>query len=101
MAWIRAIGEVRSDLYFTGARVARIDMHVYVSGAELKISTLRRGSKVIVKVTNSAPSGSGQPGHGLALVNVRERLFLLHDVQAQFRTAFRDGVFQVRLEVPA
>ena len=72
-----------------------------VSGAVLKISTLRRGSMVIVKVTNSAPSGSGQPGHGLALVNVRERLFLLHDVQAQFRTAFRDGVFQVRLEVPA
>ena len=72
-----------------------------VSGALLKISTLRRGGKVVVKVTNSAPSGGGQPGHGLALANVRERLFLLHDVQARFKTMFRDGVFQVRLEVPA
>ena len=72
-----------------------------VSGARLKIATLRRGSKVVIKVTNSAPAGSGQPGHGLALANVRERLFLLHDVQAQFKTAFKDGVFQVRLEIPA
>ena len=70
------------------------------SGAELKISTLRRGSTVVIKVTNSAPAGAGQPGHGLALANVRERLFLLHDVQAQFKTAFKDGLFQVRLEIP-
>ena len=72
-----------------------------VGGALLKIATLRRGGKVIVKVTNSAPLGGGQPGHGLALANVRERLFLLHDMQAQFKTAFKDGVFQVRLEIPA
>lgn len=72
-----------------------------VSGAQLKISTLRRGSTVVIKVSNSAPSGGGQPGHGLALANVQERLFLLHDVQAQFKTAFKDGVFQVRLEIPA
>ena len=70
------------------------------SGAELKISTLRRGSTVVIKITNSAPAGAGPPGHGLALANVRERLFLLHDVQAQFKTAFKDGLFQVRLEIP-
>lgn len=72
-----------------------------VSGALVKISTRRRGGTVVVKVTNSAPSGGGQPGHGLALVNVRDRLFLLHDVRARFKTAFKDGVFQVRLEIPA
>jgi len=71
------------------------------SGAQLKISTLRRGSMVVVKVTNSTPAGVGERGHGLALANVRERLHLLHDVQAQFRVVFKDGVFQVRLEVPA
>ncbi len=70
-------------------------------GAELKISTQRRGSSVIIKVTNSTPAGAGERGHGLALANVRERLLLLHDVQAQFKTAFKDGVFQVRLEIPA
>ncbi len=70
------------------------------SGAQLKISTLRRGSSVVVKVTNSTPAGVGERGHGLALANVRERLALLHDVEAKFKTVFKDGVFQVRLEVP-
>ncbi|MDO9359784.1 MAG: histidine kinase [Polaromonas sp.] len=70
------------------------------SGAQVKIATERRGSTVVVKVTNSTPAGAGESGHGLALANVRERLALLHDVQAQFKTVFRDGVFQVRLEIP-
>ena len=70
------------------------------SGAQIWISTLRRGSRVVVKVTNSAPSGCGLPGNGLALINVRERLLLLHDVQARFKTATKDGLFQVRLEIP-
>ena len=69
-------------------------------GAQIKISTERRGSVVVLKVTNSTPAGVGERGHGLALANVRERLALLHDVQAQFKTVFKDGVFQVRLEIP-
>ena len=69
-------------------------------GAQVKISTIRRGRMVVLKVTNTTPAGSGERGHGLALANVRERLALLHDVQAQFKTAFQDGVFQVRLELP-
>ena len=71
------------------------------SGAQIKISTLRRGSTVLIKVTNSVPGGPGRAGHGLALTNVRERLFLLHDVQARFRAVFENGLFQVRLEIPA
>ena len=69
-------------------------------GAQVKISTVRRGSVVVLKVTNSTPAGVGERGHGLALANVRERLALLHDVQAQFKTAFKDNIFQVRLEIP-
>ncbi len=71
------------------------------SGAQVKILTLRRGNVVIVKVTNTSPAGAGEPGHGLALANVRDRLVLLHDVHARFQTARKDGVFQVRLEIPA
>jgi len=70
------------------------------AGAQVKISTVRRGGRVVLKVTNSSPAGVGERGHGLALANVRERLALLHDVQAQFKTVFRDGMFQVRLEIP-
>ncbi|MDB5963578.1 MAG: histidine kinase internal region [Polaromonas sp.] len=71
------------------------------SGAQVRVSSLRRGGVVIIKVTNSSPSGVGERGNGLALANVRERLVLLHDVQARFQTVLKDGVFQVRLEVPA
>lgn len=70
-------------------------------GAQLHIATQRRGDVVVIKVTNTVPAGTGAAGHGLALANVRERLALLHDVEGQFRHSLRDGVFQVRLELPA
>ena len=65
------------------------------------MSTERRGSTVVIKVTNTVPGGQGAGGNGLALANVRDRLHLLHDVQCRFQTALKDGVYQVRLEVPA
>ena len=71
------------------------------SGADVKITTLRRGSVVVIRVTNTVPAGIGKAGMGLALDNVRDRLHLLHDVQAQFQTILKDGMFQVRMEVPA
>ena len=71
-----------------------------VSGATVRVTTQRRGSIVVIKVTNTVPNGTGERGHGVALANVRDRLKLLHDVQGQFQTAFRDGVFQVRIEIP-
>ena len=71
------------------------------AGADVKITTQKRGSVVVIKVTNTVPAGQGKPGHGVALDNVRDRLRLLHDVQAQFQTALIDGRYQVRMEVPA
>ncbi len=70
------------------------------NGAQVKVSTQRRGSMVVVKVTNTVPAGQGRRGNGVALDNVRDRLRLLHDVQGQFQTALKDGVFQVRMEIP-
>jgi len=70
------------------------------SGADIRISTQRRGGNVVIKVTNTVPGGQGLPGHGLALDNVRDRLYLLHDVHGQFRAALRDGLYQVRIEIP-
>ena len=70
-------------------------------GARVRISSQRRGQRVVIKVTNTVPSGPGVQGHGVALANVRDRLRLLHDWQGQFRHGLRDGVFQVRIEVPA
>jgi two-component system sensor histidine kinase AlgZ len=70
-------------------------------GATVRVSTRRRGSVVVIKVTNTVPAGAGAPGHGVALDNVRDRLRLLHDVQGRFRSGLVDGVYQVRMEVPA
>lgn len=70
-------------------------------GADVKITTQRRGGSVVIKVTNTVPAGQGRPGNGVAQKNVRERLRLLHDVQAQFQTVLQDGLYQVRIEVPA
>lgn len=71
-----------------------------MAGADIRISTQRRGGRVVIKVTNTVPAGQGEPGMGLALANVRERLALMHDVQAVFQSALLNGVYQVRLEVP-
>lgn len=71
-----------------------------VSGAEVHISTQRRGSRVVIKVTNTVPAGPGQCGQGMALRNVRDRLGLMHDVQGQFSTSKKADVYQVRIEVP-
>jgi len=71
------------------------------TGARVKVSTQRRGGVVVIKVSNTLPAGQGEPGNGVAQANVRDRLRLLHDVQGQFQTALMDGVYQVRMEVPA
>ena len=71
------------------------------TGADIKVSTQRRGSRVVIKVSNTTPVAESERGNGLALDNVRERLSLLHDVQAQFQSGLKDGVFQVRMELPA
>ena len=70
------------------------------AGAELRISTERRGGIVVIKVANTVPGGQGAPGHGLAQANVRDRLNLLHDVQGRFQAVLKDGVYQVRIEIP-
>lgn len=71
------------------------------TGAQVKVSTQLRGSRVVIKVTNTVPAGQGERGNGVALANVRARLRLLHDVQGQFRAGLKNGVYQVRIELPA
>jgi two-component system sensor histidine kinase AlgZ len=75
------------------------------SGAEVSISTERRGDKVIIKVRNTLPDGVSPQvpsrGSGMALANVRDRLSLLHDVRGHFRSGPKNGAYLVRIEVPA
>jgi two-component system, LytTR family, sensor histidine kinase AlgZ len=63
---------------------------------------VQRGQAVVV-VSNSLggpQDGPANPGHGMALHNVRERLRLLHDVAAEC-TVWQEGhLFHVRLVLP-
>jgi two-component system sensor histidine kinase AlgZ len=56
------------------------------NGGQVTVTTQRQRGQVVVTVSNTlaAPEeGVANPGHGMALHNVRERLRLLHDVAAQ------------------
>jgi len=75
-------------------------------GAKLRIRTERRGSMVLIEVINSLPPlrWADQPlprGHGIALDNVRDRLRLLHDMQAQFSAGMDQKSYRVRIAIPA
>ena len=75
-------------------------------GGKLRVLTELRGSRVVVRITNTLPGTDtrtdGLPrGHGIALDNVRARLALLHDVQGEFSAGVQDGLYQVRITLPA
>ncbi|MFN3440392.1 MAG: sensor histidine kinase [Acidovorax sp.] len=78
-------------------------------GGRLRVLTELRGSRVVVRITNTLPpkegkNGKGEEhstkGHGIALANVRARLALLHDVQGEFTAGVQDGLYQVRITLP-
>jgi two-component system sensor histidine kinase AlgZ len=74
-------------------------------GGKLRVLTELRGSRVVVRITNTLPpshiKNDGAPrGHGIALANVRARLALLHDVQGEFTAGEQDGLYQVRITLP-
>ncbi len=71
-----------------------------LSGGTVRVrAKLRHGSATVV-ISNSLPDTPGQPGAGIALANVRERLSLLHDFGASLETWRSDGQFHARVMVP-
>ena len=77
-------------------------------GGRLRVLTELRGSRVVVRITNTLPpkdtpdeACAASKGHGIALANVRARLALLHDVQSEFTAGVQDGLYQVRITLPA
>ena len=62
-------------------------------------AAVERG-QVAVTVSNTVPDEPSTPGNGMALLNVRERLRLLHDVGAQCTAWREDDVFHARIVLP-
>jgi len=79
-------------------------------GGWVRVSTHVKAGQAVLTITNSIPShpqAASTAGHGIALRNVRQRLRLMHDVEASFsagvhkgETAEHASVYVVRVSVP-
>lgn len=70
-------------------------------GARIEVRAWCRAGRVGIEVRNTVPGGPGEPGLGLGLRSVHERLSLLHDVQVRQHIGLHNGWFGVRLDWPA
>ena len=70
------------------------------AGGLVRVRTRLRLGRAEITIDNSVGTSASRPGHGLALANVRERLRLLHDLDAQFDVYQGGGRYRVRIVVP-
>ncbi len=71
------------------------------AGGDLHIRTQLHRGQALISITNTLPQGPSRSGQGMALRNVRERLFLLHDVTMRFEAGeIEGGRYRVRIAVP-
>lgn len=71
----------------------------------VRITIARSIDRIDISVVNPIPilmtgDKAPTPGNHMALDNIRERLALLHDVEAQLTTSEARGFFEVRLRFP-
>ncbi|KNZ33517.1 MAG: histidine kinase [Methylibium sp. NZG] len=69
-------------------------------GGAIRVRTRVNLGRAVVSIVNSVPAAGSRPGNGMALVNVRERLRLMHDVAASFDTRQEGGMFRVQIVLP-
>jgi two-component system sensor histidine kinase AlgZ len=72
------------------------------AGGTIRVRTRAALGRVEILIDSSLPTAGSRPnpGHGLALANVRARLRLLHDLDAQFESGARQDGWRVRIVVP-
>ena len=67
----------------------------------IEIVVSRPGERVRVEIVNPlSATPPVRPGNQMALSNVRERLMLLYDMEADLRAGIEDGRFRLLLEFP-
>jgi two-component system sensor histidine kinase AlgZ len=70
------------------------------AGGVIRVHTRVRLAQAVIQIDNTLSGMPSQPGNGMALVNVRERLRLMHDVAATFSVKSDAGWFRVQIVVP-
>lgn len=71
----------------------------------IEVEVMRKGESIEIFVVNPLPPESdtareNKVGNHMALQNIRERLSLLYDVEAQLSASAKDGRFEVRMHIP-
>jgi two-component system sensor histidine kinase AlgZ len=66
----------------------------------VKIDVERRGNQVAVTISNPWHGEQVRTGHHMGLSNVRQRLELLHDLEARLETRLEDGRFVLVMTLP-
>lgn len=67
----------------------------------IEIAITQPGERVRVEISNPlAPVPPVRGGNQMALSNVRERLMLLYDMEAELKTGVENGRFRLQLEFP-
>jgi len=72
-------------------------------GGLIRIDITRKGNEVELTVANPWHNVTPTPGHDgnhMAIDNIRQRLALIHDLEARLVTTARDGQYEVRLTLP-
>ena len=70
-------------------------------GGTIEVRTRRRRDRVLISVTNTVAPEPSRAGHGIGIASVRERLRLMHDLDADFRSGLtEDGRYRVSIGIP-
>jgi two-component system sensor histidine kinase AlgZ len=70
------------------------------TASTINIRLSRRGESLAISIRNAFFPGHTSKGNQMALTNIRERLKLLYDVEADFSAEALDGQFEVNLSFP-
>jgi two-component system sensor histidine kinase AlgZ len=71
------------------------------AGGEIEVEVARRGDRVILALTNPLPrEGRQSAGNRMAIANIRERLQLHFDAEADMQSEVRDGRYRVTIRIP-
>jgi len=68
--------------------------------AEVSVTVGLEGGRVVARVENALAAAAPQPGNRLALENVRERLALFFDAEAELEAGVADGRYRVTVRMP-
>jgi two-component system, LytTR family, sensor histidine kinase AlgZ len=71
------------------------------AGGEILIDIARTGERVVLKLVNPLPAQSRHlAGNKMAIANIRERLQLHFDAEADMKSEIRDGTYTVTIRIP-